>query len=458
MTVSSTNRKTEPFIGDGIATEFDFEFRVFSEEDIYAVQTVTATEVETALILNTDYTVDLNDDQDTGPGGSITLTTAPPTGETLVITSILEYLQSTDITNQGGFYPEVIERALDRLAVYAQQLDEELSRSLKVSLAENMSGLLVKSLVPGQVMRFNLAGDGFDTVNFADLTADEINAVIGSPAEGHILQYDAGSAVWQNVVPAIPDLNHILLVSSDNIDYTYNFAPARSSLSAYDWLIVRMPGFACEADPTININGLEAQNIIDRAGTNLTAGTLAANQSYLLGRNLANDKWVLLTSSADGGGTSDIIVPVDMIEFNDPGLMGFVNFNDAQGLRCLDTSLIGMGEIDHILPAALTAYDLEMKIGMTTAVASKTKDIVATLYLMDVDNNRTISGSAQIKVSEPVPDDATDTFTILWEDFIGAGIITTANTRIVVTVSIDEGTSNNHSGSVVVLGLRLITQ
>lgn len=136
MTISSTNRKAGPYIGNGSASAFPFSFKVFTSADLYVVKTDTTVGVDSVITLGTDYAVALNADQNANPGGTITLTAgALASGFNLTITSSLAYLQPTDLTNQGGFYPSVITNALDRLTIFCQQLYDAVSRSLKVSVS-----------------------------------------------------------------------------------------------------------------------------------------------------------------------------------------------------------------------------------------------------------------------------------------------------------------------------------
>lgn len=138
MTISSQNRKAGPFVGTGATATFPFSFKVFSATDLLVVRLNVATGAETALTLTTDYTVSLNADQNANPGGSITLAAGNlPTGSNLVISSSIGYLQPTDLTNRGGFYPSVITAALDRLTILAQQLKEAVDRSVKVSITSS---------------------------------------------------------------------------------------------------------------------------------------------------------------------------------------------------------------------------------------------------------------------------------------------------------------------------------
>lgn len=129
MTISSNTRKTEIFVGTGLVSEYSFTFKVFAAADLLVVQQDTSG-VETTLTLDEDFSASLNANQNTNPGGSITLTSALPDSYTLVISTQMGYLQPTDLTNQGGFYPRVINDALDRLTILAQQLKEMLDRAL----------------------------------------------------------------------------------------------------------------------------------------------------------------------------------------------------------------------------------------------------------------------------------------------------------------------------------------
>jgi hypothetical protein len=135
MTISSETRKAGPFTGNGVTTAFPFSFKVFAQGEVLVVRANTATGLESVLVLGTDYTVSLNPNQNSNPGGTATLTAPLATGFTLVLTSALENLQPTDLTNQGGFYPAVINNALDRLTILVQQLAEKVARTLKLSVS-----------------------------------------------------------------------------------------------------------------------------------------------------------------------------------------------------------------------------------------------------------------------------------------------------------------------------------
>ena len=143
MTISSTTRKAGPFDGNGVTTSFPFTFKVFAKSDLRVVRTAPGG-VESDLVLDSDYSVALNADQDANPGGTVTypLSGAPlPAYYKLTLVGGLDYMQPTDITNGGGFYPQVIENSLDRLTMLIQQLGEELDRAVRIAISDDQEGL-----------------------------------------------------------------------------------------------------------------------------------------------------------------------------------------------------------------------------------------------------------------------------------------------------------------------------
>jgi hypothetical protein len=164
MTVQNTIRRAGPFTGDGVTTSFPFTFKVFEDTDLVVVEFDIGTEVETEMVLATDYTVDLNPDQDSTPGGSVEALVAPPVGVKWTFTSAVPAVQGTELTDGSSFYPRVIEDSLDRLTILVQQLLELQSRSLLLPVSFNLVGLL-PAPTPFYRLGWNEAGD--QLVNYA---------------------------------------------------------------------------------------------------------------------------------------------------------------------------------------------------------------------------------------------------------------------------------------------------
>jgi hypothetical protein len=133
MSISSEIRRAGPFAGNGSTVNFPFTFKVFTTAQVVVTRTVSG--VETVLTLTTDYTVSLNSNQDTSPGGTVTMLVAPTSGQSITITSNVANLQPTVLANLGGFYPEVINDSLDRATIQIQQLDERVDRALIIPVS-----------------------------------------------------------------------------------------------------------------------------------------------------------------------------------------------------------------------------------------------------------------------------------------------------------------------------------
>lgn len=161
MTISSTTRVAGPFTGTGSTATFPFTFKVFDQADLYVVKLTVATGAIAVLALTADYTAALNADQDANPGGSITLTAGNlATGFTLVITTDMGALQGVDLTNGGGFYPEVINSALDLLTILVQQLLEQVKRTLQAPITDSALAALPSAAErAGKLLMFDSSGN-----------------------------------------------------------------------------------------------------------------------------------------------------------------------------------------------------------------------------------------------------------------------------------------------------------
>lgn len=155
MTISSTVRIAGPYIGTGAVYVYPFSFKVFSSADLVVYHVNTTTGVTTTLTETTHYSVTLNGNQNSTPGGSVTLTSAYgplATDCELTITSDIANLQPTDLTNQGGFYPEVITDALDRATIQLQQLSDIGEGALRAPLTD---GAQIDMTLPSASARAN---------------------------------------------------------------------------------------------------------------------------------------------------------------------------------------------------------------------------------------------------------------------------------------------------------------
>ncbi len=161
MTISSTNRLVV-FQGNGAASTFPFNFVAFEQTDMLLIQLVVATGQLTVLAQTTNYTVSLNADQDTSPGGSVTLVAGPlPTGTSLVVTTAMPEMQGVNLANAGAFLPSVINNALDQLVIMVQQLQQQLTLAITAPLTDEGAnlGLPPAAQRAGMTLQFDANGN-----------------------------------------------------------------------------------------------------------------------------------------------------------------------------------------------------------------------------------------------------------------------------------------------------------
>ncbi|VXA58276.1 hypothetical protein ACI8B_60118 [Acinetobacter proteolyticus] len=126
MTVPVSDRLSQLYVGNDINTRFDFTFRVFKQEDTTGIAVRIKKTVEFETLDPSAYTVTLNQDQ---LGGYVTFNAAPKPNTFFYIAGATPLDQLLDITNYDNFYPDAIERALDKLTALLQEwgvsLDQE---------------------------------------------------------------------------------------------------------------------------------------------------------------------------------------------------------------------------------------------------------------------------------------------------------------------------------------------
>lgn len=171
MTTPSTPRKAGPLLGTGAQTSWPFTFKVFAASDI-AVTVANNLGVETALVLNADYSVTLNSNQETSPGGTVTypLSGSPlPTGSKLTIVGNLPYDQPLDLPSGGNFSPLALENQLDRLTMQIQQLREQVGRSLTVPVSSTTTNVALPQPEPNELIGWDSTGNNLQNFALSEL-------------------------------------------------------------------------------------------------------------------------------------------------------------------------------------------------------------------------------------------------------------------------------------------------
>ena len=151
MTVNSQTPRTE-YQGDGTTTPFVFLTPATDADDIVVFEGAPA-------VQRTDFTVALNVNQETTPGGTVTFAVAPANGVAGVIYRVEAITQETDYQPYDPFSAETHEAALDKLTRIAQQHDEELSRTLKTDVVAGPTDIKIPAADTGRYWKWDADGN-----------------------------------------------------------------------------------------------------------------------------------------------------------------------------------------------------------------------------------------------------------------------------------------------------------
>lgn len=286
MTVSSQTAKVS-YAGNGSTKTFAVPFYFLADSHLL-VSKRAADGTETTFVLTTNYTVSGAGDPS---GGSITLTSgtsAPASGQTVTISRNVPLTQETDYQANDPFPAESHERALDKMTMEIQQLNEALGRSLKLSVTNTMN-----------------------STEFTVGPAERVNKVLGFDADGELVvsqelgtyrgNWAAGVAYAQrDLVKDASNANiYICLVAHTSS----GSAPISGNADGYKWaLIVDAVAADASADAAA-ASASAAASSASAASTSASASATSASASAA-SASTASTKATEASNSADSALTS----------------------------------------------------------------------------------------------------------------------------------------------------------
>lgn len=281
MTVSSQTAKVS-YAGNGSTKTFAVNFYFLADGDL-RISKRAANGTETTLVLTTNYTVS---GAGNPSGGSITLTSgtaAPATGETITISRNVPLTQETDYQANDDFPAESHERALDKLTMEVQQLNEVLGRSLKLSVT--------------------------NTINSTEFTvgpADRVNKVLGFDANGELVvsqelgtyrgNWSVGTAYSQrDIIKDTSNANvYICLVAHTSS----GSQPISTNADAAKWALLVDAASAKASQDAAAASATAAASSASAASTSATNSANSASASAASATNSANSATAAASSAS----------------------------------------------------------------------------------------------------------------------------------------------------------------
>lgn len=167
----TTTHATKLYNGNSVTVAFPVDFQFFAAADLI-VTSISSAGVETVKTLSTHYTVSGGQDANGLPAiGTLTMLSAPATGEKLRIDRNTPLTQSTVHTNNDAFPAKTVEAAYDRARLVEQENRLLVARALKLSLQDYAAGISADLPSPdaGSFLRWNDDGDGIENATIAEV-------------------------------------------------------------------------------------------------------------------------------------------------------------------------------------------------------------------------------------------------------------------------------------------------
>lgn len=165
MTVSTTQNRVS-YAGNGVTTAFSFPYVFFDNADLVVLLVKSGGTVTTA-VLGTDYTI-------TGAGldagGTVTMTTAPVSGATLVIYRDPQMTQPQAFVDNDPLPAKSISRGYDRLTLISQRIRELVNRSFRLADSDTTGASpILPTPQANALVGWNSAGTGLSNHAVSDL-------------------------------------------------------------------------------------------------------------------------------------------------------------------------------------------------------------------------------------------------------------------------------------------------
>ena len=171
MSLNSTNDRITAS-GNGATLTFTFGYKLIDQADLVVITKVDSTGVETAKVLNTDYTLSgtlTNNIYENGV--TITFSSAPATGTTVIAYRDKSAIQELELTENGKIPSDNLEKQLDKLTMMVQRVKNKLARSigLKEGFTATFDPSLPAIMVDDGYLKTKSDGSGLEYIAQDDL-------------------------------------------------------------------------------------------------------------------------------------------------------------------------------------------------------------------------------------------------------------------------------------------------
>ena len=288
MTISTTNSRND-YTASSSQTTFAYTFPVTAESDILVYQ-------DTVLkSITTHYTISAT------PTGNVVFGTGLASGVKVAIVRSLPLTQSSDYVENDPFSAETHEDALDRLTIIAQQIDEEVGRSLKLAAPSTTTNLNIPEPSADKYLAWNSAADALENKDIADISLLPIPVSIADGGTGETTAVAARTALGVNKGTTIESETPTVTATGNFFDVTGTTTIAALTAAVNRQFFLRFLGVLQLTHHATNLDLPGEANITTAVGDVAEFFSHTANQVQCVAYTKASGEAVV---GGAGGGPS----------------------------------------------------------------------------------------------------------------------------------------------------------
>ena len=396
MTIAKTDARKQS-AGNDSTVAFSFPYRFFADGDLQVYLLVDATGVETLQTLTTHYSVSNAGDE---TGGTVTMVTAPATGETLTILRSIAQTQGTDYATNDAFPAETHETALDRLTLIDQQQEEVIGRTIKVSSSSALTDINLPTPAAGKALQWDVSETGLEnstaTIDTAvvDAAASAAAALVSENAAAADLVLTNADVVSTglDVVDTNADVvstgNDVTSTNADVVSTNADVVDAAASAAAADVAKIEWQG------AWVTTTVYELNDAVEEAGSSYIC--IIAHTAGVFATDLGAGKWELLAQKGDvGTGSGDMLSANNLSDVGNAAT-SFVNIKQTA-----TTSITGVVEkaTTAEAEAGTTADKYPDVVGVKVAIAA----LSAPVQIITSADGEVATGTTVIPHDDSIP-------------------------------------------------------
>jgi hypothetical protein len=279
LTISTTTIKNS-YNGDGSTTAFTYTFKVADQNEIEVIIR-SSNGTETVKTLTTHYTVS---GVGNAGGGTVTFTSGniPVSGETVVLRRDTDITQTMDLIDNDPMSADTIETAHDKSIAIAQELQEQIDRSIKLSRTNTMTSTeftVDATNRANKILAFDSAGEISVTQELGTYKGTDATTTTAAYVQRDIIK-STTAAQLNNVYICVADsVVGDLLTDTDHFELLVDAVAAGTSATAAAASATAAASSASAAASSASAASTSETNAASSASTASTQATNASNSA-----------------------------------------------------------------------------------------------------------------------------------------------------------------------------------